>query len=388
MPNPHFDVQIISRGNGKKGASRKGGRSAVAAAAYRSGTRLRSSREGGRSAIAAAAYRSGEPIYDQAEQKTYDYTRKEDVMHKEIMLPEDAPAWAKTLTREQLWNKVEAAENRKDAQLARDMIGSLARELTLEQQIAMVREFVRTNLTSRGMIADIAIHDKEAGDGGRQPHVHILVTLRELRSDGFDRRKNREWNNQNLVQVWRDSWEKLTNEALEAAGNPKRLDLKSNKERGINRSPQEYMGYEAMSLERRGIRTEKGNRNRRRKHLNSVRELLPPKRETESPDLDKETQSSPSLATAARDLKSGASGGGQAANMERHDRMIRQFLRNAMRRNASAHASLMQRVQRLVSEVGEGVTERFADWADGIGNRDAAKELERKTRQKEREYER
>jgi len=82
MPNPHFDVQIISRGNGK---------SARAAAAYQSASKI-TRRRGGTSAVAAAHYRSGEKVYDERTQKTYDYTRKEDVVHKEIMLPDNAPS--------------------------------------------------------------------------------------------------------------------------------------------------------------------------------------------------------------------------------------------------------------------------------------------------------
>lgn len=269
MPNPHFDVQIISRG---KGEPRKNRRSAVGAAAYRSGTKLKA-RQGGSSAVAAAAYRSGETLSDDQKQKTYDYTRKEDIVHTEIMLPQNAPSWAQALSRERLWNLVEATEKRKDGQLARDVIASLPRELNREQQIALVREFVREQFTHQGMIADVAIHDKQATDGYSQPHVHIMLTLRDLGSKGFGK-KNRSWNDPKLVTQWRNAWEECTNRHLAAAGRPERVSLKSNKERGINRTPQEYMGPVATKLEKRGIRTEKGERNRRIRRNNQIKDAV------------------------------------------------------------------------------------------------------------------
>lgn len=106
----HFDVQIISRGQSK---------SAVASASYRSGKRLKANAPM-RSALAAASYRSGQTLYSERRQKTFDYTRKEDVRHSEILAPRNAPAWVKD--RQTLWNTVEALEKRKDAQLARDVI--------------------------------------------------------------------------------------------------------------------------------------------------------------------------------------------------------------------------------------------------------------------------
>lgn len=261
MPNPHFDVQIISRGNGK---------SAVASAAYRSGSKI-TRRQGGSSALAAASYRSGEALYDERARKTYDYTRKEDVILTEIMLPEGAPGWLIGITREQLWNKVEGCEKRKDAQLARDIIASLPRELNREQQIALTRAFVKEHFTDKGMIADIAIHDKQASDGYAQPHLHIMLTMRDITAEGFGQ-KNRQWNDRRRVTAWRDSWETRTNEALEKAGRPEQVSLKSNRERGIDKVPQEYMGYEAWALEQKGIETAKGERNRKARHENQVRD--------------------------------------------------------------------------------------------------------------------
>ncbi len=134
MPNAHFDVQIIGRGGGHRR-----GRSSVAASAYRSGTVVSTlaaaSMMLGSSAVASAAYRSGETLYDSQAEKTFDYRGKEDVLHTEILTPTDAPVWA--ADRQLLWNQVEVVERkRKDAQLARDVIAALPRELTTAQQIA------------------------------------------------------------------------------------------------------------------------------------------------------------------------------------------------------------------------------------------------------------
>ena len=113
--NLHFQVRVISRG---------AGRSAPAAASYRSGSVVGA---GGRSAVASASYRSGETLHDERLDRTFDYTRKEDVLHAEIVAPANAPAWV--YDRARLWNGVEAAEKRKDARLARDIIAALPRGL-------------------------------------------------------------------------------------------------------------------------------------------------------------------------------------------------------------------------------------------------------------------
>lgn len=268
MPNAHFDVQVISRGGGHRR------RSAVGASAYRSGTKVAALAVAGMlstsSVVASAAYRSGETLYDQQADRVFDYTRKEDVLHQEILTPQNAPVWA--ADRQLLWNRVEASEKRKDAQLARDIIAALPRELNTEQQIALVREFVQSQFVSQGMIADIAIHDKEASDGGRQPHTHIMLTMRDVSPDGFGK-KNREWNKRTHVTGWRQAWEEITNRHLAAAGREERLSLRSYKEQGIDKTPGEHMGYDAWHLEQKGTETGKGDRNRAIDHDNLLSEL-------------------------------------------------------------------------------------------------------------------
>src|SRR5262245_13813269 len=128
------------------------------------------SRSQGRSAVACAAYRAAERLRDERYEKTHDYTRKKDVAFTEILLPENAPDWMSN--REKLWNAVEAGEKRKDAQLAREFNFSLPRELSLEQNIVLAKEFVEQQFVSRGMVADLCIHNDKTADGESQPHVH------------------------------------------------------------------------------------------------------------------------------------------------------------------------------------------------------------------------
>jgi ATP-dependent exoDNAse (exonuclease V) alpha subunit len=135
------------------------------------------SRGGGRSATAAAAYRSAEHVRDRTTGQDFDYTRKAGVEHTEILAPEHAPQWV--LDRAELWNRVEEAEIRKDAQLAREVEVALPIELDQETQVELIREFAKEAFVSKGMVADIAIHrdnpenphpcpahDPDAGRGG------------------------------------------------------------------------------------------------------------------------------------------------------------------------------------------------------------------------------
>lgn len=134
-------------------------------------------RGGGRSAVSAAAYRSGEKLYSEETGITHDYTHKGGVIMSEIILPDGAPS--RLSNREILWNEVQQIEKRVDAQLAREIEVALPSELTRAEQIECVRGFIKENFTSKGMIADWALHDK--GDGN--PHAHILLTVREVRED-------------------------------------------------------------------------------------------------------------------------------------------------------------------------------------------------------------
>lgn len=216
----HLRAKVIGRAAGKN---------AVASAAYR---------QGGYSVVAMAGYRSGSALTDERTGRTWDYTRKGGVEHTEIMAPENAPAWV--FDRSELWNRVEAGEKRKDAQLAREIEISLPRELSADQCIDLVRAYVRTEFVHRGMIADFAIHRPRASDGGEQPHAHVMLTLRPLEGDGFGK-KERSWNSDELLGHWREAWADAANAALARAGQEARIDHRTLKEQGVTREPAPYL---------------------------------------------------------------------------------------------------------------------------------------------------
>ena len=148
-------------------------------------------RSDGRSAIAAAAYRSAERLLDERTGLTSDYSRKDGVTHAEIVAPDNTPDWMHD--RAQLWNAVEAVERRKDAQLAREVQLSLPHELTDEQRKELVLGFVKEQFVAKGMIADIAIHAPSADGDQRNHHAHVMLTMRTLTNEGFGN-KARDWN--------------------------------------------------------------------------------------------------------------------------------------------------------------------------------------------------
>ena len=199
------------------------------------------------------------------------------------MLPAHAPP--EFQDRSTLWNSVEEIEKSSDAQLAREIEVALPVELSRAEQLALVRAFVKDNFVAEGMCADFALHDK--GDGN--PHAHIMLTIRPLKSDGrwgpkcrkvydLDSQGNRipdgkggwknhredttDWNNQENAEKWRAAWAAYANRALEAAGRPERIDHRSYKRQGIEKIPSIHMGVAASQMERRGIQTEKGDINR------------------------------------------------------------------------------------------------------------------------------
>jgi hypothetical protein len=213
--------------------SRRKGHSTIAGAAYRSG---------GHSATHAAAYRSGEKLLDERTGRTFDYRRKQGITHTEIITPKNAPGWA--YRRETLWNRVEVAEKRKDAQVAREIEISLPRELSPEQRVALVRAFVKQHFVKRGMVADIAIHCPRASDGKEQPHAHIMLTLRPLKPDGSGfGNKERAWNDHALLEHWREQWATAVNQALADANSGERVDHRTLQAQGIPRAPLPHMPH-------------------------------------------------------------------------------------------------------------------------------------------------
>ena len=222
IPCPHFKITIVKRSQGQ-------------------------------SAVAGAAYQSGERLFSEYDQKTKFYNKKKELVHAEIMLPSHAPpGFADRAT---LWNAVEAVENQWNSQLARRIVLAFPVEVPKEQYLSMIKEFCQEQFVSKGMIADFAIHDK----GDDNPHAHILLTLRAMDEHGrwlpkarkvYDLDENGEriqlpsgnwkchkentvdWNDQKYAEIWRHSWETITNRYLEAAGRPERVDLRSFERQG------------------------------------------------------------------------------------------------------------------------------------------------------------
>lgn len=203
------------------------------------------SRSQGRSVVAAAAYRAGERLIDNRLGDTYDYGRKRGVGHSEIIAPRHAPEWA--YDRSKLWNAVESVEKRKDSQLAREIMVALPIELSREENIELLRSFCYQEFVSKGMIADINIHE----DNPDNPHAHILTTTREITTKGFGS-KNREWNKRELVFDLRYQWQNKVNQFLEIAGQEARIDSRSLKDKGIDLEPAIHLGPAAHSANKEG----------------------------------------------------------------------------------------------------------------------------------------
>jgi Ti-type conjugative transfer relaxase TraA len=198
-------------------------------------------RSDGRNAVASAAYRAGAHLYEEATGINYDYTRKLGVAHREIIAPDGAAQWV--FDRQILWNKVEAAEIRKDAQVAREIEIGLPIELSKDQQISLLRDFVRREFVAKGMVADFALHL----DNPQNPHSHIMLTTRELTPAGFGP-KDRAWNQTAQLLLWRQGWAEVTNEHLAHAGLALHIDHRSYAVQELDLIPGRKVG---LSQERR-----------------------------------------------------------------------------------------------------------------------------------------
>jgi Ti-type conjugative transfer relaxase TraA len=238
----HFTPQIISRAEG---------RSAVAAAAYRHCARMEIAREG----------------------RSADFSNKPDLAHAEFSVPTDAPAWVKTIVTdlrpaqcsEAFWNRLEAFEKRADAQLAKEFVLALPVELTIEQNVALMRDFIAAEITARGLVADWVLHDAKGN-----PHAHLMTSLRPLTVEGFgakritmldgDDRPARTPAGQIRYQLWagdkadflklRDAWYATQNRHLAQHGHDVRVDGRSYAERGVDLEPTPHIGVGAKAIQR------------------------------------------------------------------------------------------------------------------------------------------
>ena len=194
-------------------------------------------RNKGQSAVAAAAYRSGSLLVEETTGITHDYTRKRGVEHSEILSPKGAPSWV--FDRQALWNTVEQSEKRKDAQVAREIEVGLPVELSKSEQLSLLRDYVQREFVAKGMVADIGIHR----DNPVNPHAHILLTTRDLTPQGFGP-KNRSWNDKAHLLNWRSGWTDVTNQHLMQAGLAVRIDHRSYVEQQLDLIPGRKIGLD------------------------------------------------------------------------------------------------------------------------------------------------
>ena len=294
------------------------------------------SRGAGRSAVAASAYLSCSRLYNDYDGIQHDYTKKQGLVWQEVFLPEYASQeWQ---DREKLWNAVEEVETAKDSRLAREFVVALPIELKREEQIALLQEFIREQFVSDGMCADAAIHDTDS----HNPHAHILLTVRPLdeqgkwqyktekeylcmrngeeqgfaaaefrtaQNDGWEKqypykvgkkkvymtpsaaeaqglvradkhpkstrygRQNpisERWNSEEQLAAWRAAWADVSNRCLERAGREERIDHRSNAARGLDEIPTIHEGVAAQALERKGIISDRCEINRQIREQNKL----------------------------------------------------------------------------------------------------------------------
>jgi Ti-type conjugative transfer relaxase TraA len=222
------------------------------------------SRGCGSSALAAAAYRSGSRLHDQRLDRHHDFSNKAGVIHSEVMLPEGARDHFSD--RERLWNEVEAAEKRTDAQLAREIEFALPRELSAEAGIELAREFVAREFVAAGMVADLNVHRDIGADGEPKPHAHVMLTMRAVDENGFGA-KVREWNRTELLEHWRERWAEHVNQRLAELDIDARIDHRSLEAQGIDLEPQNKIGPAASRMANLGLASE-----RLREHLAIARD--------------------------------------------------------------------------------------------------------------------
>jgi Ti-type conjugative transfer relaxase TraA len=240
------------------------------------------SRASGRSAVAAVAYRAADRLENARDGMVHDFTRKAGVAHAEIVLPGDAvgsdgavvrgagPGWARH--RSGLWNAAEAAERRKDARVAREIEISLPHELSADQRLALVRDFVCALAAQYGVAVDFAIHTPQGNSDIRNHHAHLLMTTRQVGPDGLGQKSLLELENKKLVALGlpttheqlrdiRVGWEARVNAHLARAGLDIRVDHRSHQECGLEIDPTEHVGVHSTQMGRRGKATSRSRLN-------------------------------------------------------------------------------------------------------------------------------
>lgn len=211
------------------------------------------SRSAGRSATAAAAYRAGCKIADERTGEIHDYTRKGGVESAEIVLPDNAPAWAND--RAKLWNAAELAENRKNSCVAREFEVALPHELPVEERRKLAVDFAREMANREGCAVDVAIHKPSNEHDNLNHHAHILRTTRKVEAEGLGEKLDTEKAGRARaadLEAVRARWADMTNEALQRNGIAARVDHRSLAAQGIEREPTQHRGVAIDGMQRRG----------------------------------------------------------------------------------------------------------------------------------------
>jgi hypothetical protein len=236
-------------------------------------------RSTGRSATSAAAYRAGESIRDERTGRLYNHARRQDVLHKEIILPTklDHPnagmEWARD--RASLWNAAERIEKRSDSRVAREYMAALPAELSPERRVALARAFSREIADRYNVAVDLAIHEPRPGGDPRNFHAHLLATTREVTPEGLGAKAGTDMKGEVRAELGlpparneyvrlRARWAELTNEALREANIEARIDHRSLEAQGIDREPTPQLPRGAIAAERRGERSHLAERIRER----------------------------------------------------------------------------------------------------------------------------
>ena len=252
-------------------------------------------RSKGQSAVACAAYRSGEKLFSEYYGEVSDYTRKHGIIHTEILLPTHAPP--EYSDRQTLWNSVEKAEQHPKAQLAYSFDIALQNEFSMEENIALARQFLLNEFVSRGMICDFALHLPDRKDGIQNSHFHVLCPMRPLDESGqwgakqrreyvldehgerlrdksgeyvFNAIPTTDWGSPETLEHWRKTWCDLCNSKFAEKGLEERIDHRSYERQGVELLPTIHEGPTVRAMEKRGIQTEKGNLNRWIKATNKM----------------------------------------------------------------------------------------------------------------------
>jgi Ti-type conjugative transfer relaxase TraA len=225
------------------------------------------SSQGGKSCVAALAYRSATKLEDRQTGKAWDYTNKPYVGHVEILIPHDAPAWISDIAQEcrsdrqsalqKFSDIIEASEKRKDSQVYREVEFSLPNELTKEQNIEWANAFVEHVFAERGMVAVVNFHfDVDPKTGMEKPHCHALLSTRHLTVDGFGL-KNRDWNSKELIDEAREQCAQYQNAALKQHGHDVQVTHLSYVDRNVEIDPQPKLGQNVREMTRDGTETDK-----------------------------------------------------------------------------------------------------------------------------------